>query len=237
VNRQIFGKTEARLQKGKEELQLGILDRADTLIFYVQEGCNKFGKRPIGNKNKNGWYNNGWGYNWDCKENECKPQYDYKLDFTIKVPQGVHVAASTINDGNILIENVKGRVEADNINGSIKLGNLVREANVSTINGDVDIEYTTNPLKDCRFYTLNGDINATFQKGLAASLSFESFNGSFYTNLDNLTKLPAEVVKSSKGEGIKYKVTGNRYNVGSGGAAYLDFETFNGNVYLKEKVN
>jgi DUF4097 and DUF4098 domain-containing protein YvlB len=237
VNRQIFGKTEARLQKGKEELQLGILDRADTIIFYVQEGCNKFGQKVKGSKNNNGWDRNGWGYNWDCKDRDCQPQYDYKLDFTIKVPAGIHVSLSTINEGDIVVENVKGTVDANNINGSIKLSNLVREADASTINGDVDIEYTVNPSKDCRFYTLNGDINAVFQKGLAASLSFESFNGSFYTNMDNLTKLPAQVVKSSKGEGIKYKVTGNRYKIGSGGGAYLDFETFNGNVYLKEKLN
>lgn len=236
VNRQIFGKTEARLEKGKQELQLGVLDRADTLIFYVMQGCNQFGQNLNGNK-RNGWYNNGWGYNWDCKGRDCQPQYDYKLDFTIKVPAGIHVAVSTVNDGDILVENVKGSVDADNINGSIKLTNLVREAAASTINGDVDIEYTANPSKDCRFYTLNGDINATFQRGLAASLSFESFNGSFYTNIDNMTKLPAQVVKSTKGEGIKYKVTGNRYQIGKGGAAYLDFETFNGDVYLKEKVN
>jgi DUF4097 and DUF4098 domain-containing protein YvlB len=236
VNRQIFGKTEARLQKGKEELQLGVLDRADTLIFYVIQGCNQFGQKMNG-KNSNGWYNNGWGYNWDCKDRDCQPQYDYTMDFTIKVPTGTHVAVSTVNDGDIVVENVRGSVDADNVNGSIKLTNLVREAAASTINGDVDIEYTTNPSKDCRFYTLNGDINAVFQKGLAASLSFESFNGSFYTNMDNLTKLPAQVVKSSKGDGIKYKLTGNRYQVGNGGAAYLDFETFNGDVYLKEKVN
>ena len=36
---------------------------------------------------------------------------------------------------------------------------------------------------------------------------------------------------------VKYKVNGNRFKIGSGGATFLDFETFNGNVYLKEKTN
>jgi len=116
----------------------------------------------------------------------------------------------------------------------VKLTNLVREADVHTINGNVDIEYARNPQNDCRFYTLNGDINAWFQKGLAASLSFESFNGDFYTNIDKLEPMPVEVEKKSTGDGIRYKVNGNRFKVGSGGAN-LDFETFNGNVYLKEK--
>jgi hypothetical protein len=81
-------------------------------------------------------------------------------------------------------------------------------------------------------------INALFQKGLAASLAFESFNGNFYTNIDDIETLPVKVVKMDKeGDGVKYKVNGNRYQVGKGGGAFLDFETFNGNVYLKEKTN
>jgi hypothetical protein len=98
----------------------------------------------------------------------------------------------------------------------------------------VDVEYTSNPSKDCRFYSLNGDINAFFRKGLAANLSFESFNGEFFTNINGIDQLPAILEKSEKGEGIHYKVNGNLYKIGKGGPL-LDFETFNGNVYLKEK--
>jgi hypothetical protein len=234
VSKTVYGKTETRLAHGKEEVQLGVIDRADTIILHVQDGCNSFGPRNQ-RKGRNGWFKNGWGYNWDNR-NDCHNDYDYKMDFTIRVPYGTNLLVSTINDGDIIVENVKGTVDANNINGSIRLTNLVKEAEASTINGDVDIEYSTNPAKDCRFYSLNGDINASFQKGLAASLSFESFNGQFYTNIDNLQPLPLQVVRNQGKQGVKYKVNGNRYQIGKGGA-FLDFETFNGNVYLKEKTN
>ena len=110
----------------------------------------------------------------------------------------------------------------------------MQSAVASTINGNVDVEYAQNPKTDCRFYTLNGDINANFQKGLAAKLSFESFNGSFYSNVDQIVALPSMIEKGDKG--MKYKIKGNNYQVGKGGAL-LNFETFNGNVYLKEKTN
>jgi hypothetical protein len=228
VTKTITGKTEERLAKGKEEIQLGVIDRADTLILYVEGLCNQFGKHNNGKRS-----GNRWNYNWNnC--NDCRPGYDYKLDFNVKVPFAMNVLISTVNDGNISIQQVKGGVRADNVNGSIKLANLTRETHASTINGDVDIEYDQNPGKECRFYSLNGDINAFFLKGLAANLSFESFNGEFYTNIDKIEYLPVNVESSKKGDGIRYKVNGNRYKVGSGGAL-LDFETFNGNVYLKEK--
>jgi DUF4097 and DUF4098 domain-containing protein YvlB len=231
VNKWVGGKTSSRLEKGKSELQLGVLDRADTIILYVKNGCNSFGKGP--ERNRNGW-NSGWGYNWNCNSGQCDTDYDYKMDFTVKVPKNIHVMLSTINDGNISVEQVAGSIKANNINGSIQLSNLMREANASTINGDVDIDYSSNPSKDCRFYSLNGDINALFQKGLTANLSFESFNGEFYTNIDQISQLPAMVEKAEKEKGVRYKVSGNRYQIGKGGPL-LDFETFNGDVYLKEK--
>ena len=233
VKKTIHAKTDARLETGKQDLKLQSIDRADTIILYIEDGCASFGETRK-NKRHNGWSRDGWGYNWDCNNGNCDLEYDYTMDFTVKVPSSINLRISTINDGDLSVEKVSGVVKADNINGSIKLANLSREAVASTINGDVDIEYVNNPSKDCRFYSLNGDINALFVKGLAANLAFESFNGNFYTNIDKIEPLPVKVEKSDGKEGVKFKVNGNRYQVGNGGAL-LDFETFNGNVYLKEK--
>ena len=238
VDKSVFAKTSERLEKGKQQIQLGVLDLADTLVLFVEGAGVSFGR-------KNGKTNNGYrghfGYDWCCGNCnngcDCRLDFEYKMDFVVKVPFNAHVETSTVNNGDIAVSKTRGIVKADNVNGSIKLTDLMRESCASTINGDVDIEYIKNPGKDCRFYSLNGDINAWFQKGLAANMSFESFNGDFYTNVANLENLPSEIEKQASGKGVKYKVNGNRYRIGSGGAAMLDFETFNGNVYLKERSN
>lgn len=236
VNKSIYGKTPARLEKGKNDIKLGVMDLADTIILYVDGVCSGFGRNNHASYQNRSRSGKNWDYSWSNGGNDCNEGYDYKMDFVIKVPTSLNLVLSTINDGALTVENVNGVVFADNINGSIRLENLVREANASTINGNVDIVYARNPQNDCRFYSLNGDINAWFQKGLAASMSFESFNGSFYTNIDRLEALPVHVEKKNAGDGVKYKVNGNRYKIGAGGAN-LDFETFNGDVYLKEKTN
>ncbi|NOS55257.1 MAG: DUF4097 family beta strand repeat protein [Cyclobacteriaceae bacterium] len=231
VSKKITAKTQQRLEAGKREIQLGVIDRADTLIFYMQGGCNVFGKqdwrpRNFGTRNK-------WSYNWEG-DSDCDTKYEYKLDFTIKVPNSVNLVLSTINNGDIEVENVNGGLKVENINGNIRLKNISREAFATTINGNVDIEYAKNPDKPCRFYTLNGDVNAWFQTGLKANMNFKSFQGEFFTNAPNLESLPVQVEKESGDKGIKYTLSGNRFKIGSGGAL-LDFETFNGNVYLKER--
>jgi DUF4097 and DUF4098 domain-containing protein YvlB len=235
VTKTIKAKTANRLEQGKKEIQLGMIDRADTLIFYVEGTCNKFGRNT--NKEHNWGTDDGWSYNWsNCKGEHCDTPYDYTLNFKLKVPFSVNLLVSTINDGNIIVANMKGAMRANNINGSIKFSNIAKEASASTINGDVDVEYVKNPDKACRFYTLNGDINAWFQKGLAANLSFQSYNGEFYTNVEQLESLPVMVEKEQHGNGMRYKVNGNRFKIGNGGVP-LAFETFNGDVYLKERTN
>lgn len=235
VNKQIYGKTNERLEKGKAEVQLGVVDLADTIILYVKGvSCNEFGRTNRRNF-RDGRYG-GWSYNWDCNNSDDRRQYSWSMDFTLKVPMGVNVAASTVNNGQVVISNIQGRVVAENVNGGIKLSTIQGATYASTINGDVDLDYIKNPSGECRFYSLNGNINAYFIKGLSANVAFESFNGNFYTNVDQLESLPAELQKKSKGDGVTYKLGGNRFKVGSGGV-FLDFETFNGNVYMREKQN
>ena len=234
ITKTIDAKTDERLASGKEEIQLGVIDLADTVILYVSSPCNRFERSSP--KSRHSHMGTKWGYSWDDQRRACHELYQYTMDFVVSVPSDINLLVSTINDGDVLVQNVKGVVKAHNINGGISLQQLAREAEAHTINGDVEIEYAQNPQSDCRFYTLNGDINDSFQKGLTASMGFQSFNGSLYTNIDDLENLPVKVEKVTKDGGFKYKVTDNRFKIGAGGA-YLDFETFNGNVYLKEKAN
>ncbi len=230
AERTIKAKTGARLEQGKQEMQLMQIDKFDTLIVYVGGGCNHFGYRT------NRRHDNGWSYNRNCNDGDCNPPYDYSFNFTVKVPSGINVEVSTVNDGNVTIENVKGKVKAENVNGAIRLSALAGQTYASTINGDVDVEYSHNPNQDSRYYSLNGDINALFVKGLAANVSFKSFNGDLYTNVQQMEGMPAIIEKTKSDQGTNLKIGRNRFKIGSGGAL-LDFETFNGDVIVKEKSN
>lgn len=234
AERIIKAKSEARLQQGKDDVKVAQIDELDTLIVYTANGCNTFGRKQ--NKYRKQHSGRRWSYEWNCNDGGCNPPYDHVVNYTVKVPYGINVEVSTVNEGNVTIANVNGAVSANNVNGSIKLTALKGATYANTVNGDVDLEYAANPNKDCRYYTLNGDINAWFQKGLTANLAFKSFNGDFYTNIDQLEGLPSLVERKQTENGLNLKVASNRFKVGKGGAL-LDFETFNGDVILKEKNN
>lgn len=232
VKKTIKAKNNDKLEKGKRETSVGFIDHADTLILYVDGLCNTFGRSDMNHSSEA-----GWGYNFNkCNKNGWSESedYEYEFDFTIQVPQTTNVILSTINKGDVEVTMVKGAVVAKNINGSIRLEQLQGETIATTINGNVDLNYISIPSQSCKYYTLNGDINANFPGSLVADLSFKTFNGSFYTNISELELLPAQIVKDNSGKSTKYKINNGHYRIGKGGVN-LDFETFNGDVYLKEK--
>ncbi|MFK8009013.1 MAG: DUF4097 domain-containing protein [Saprospiraceae bacterium] len=226
VKKTISGKTQAKLEKGKREVELGIHQEDDGMIIYTKTPCSDVRYEK---SDDNTWH-------WRTWKNNCNwgSGVHFNFDIVVKIPYDLSIDVSTVNDGDVLVKNISGEVKANNINGSIALEKIAGKTHAHTINGDVDITYAKNPGKDSKYYSLNGDINAYFQKGLSAKLTFESFNGDFFTNIDNITMEPTVVKKKAKGKGIKYKVGGKSNMKIGNGTVLLDFETFNGNVYVKE---
>lgn len=224
----IKAEKEADVQKGIEEVQFGLIETGDVILVYMNTPCTDRDTDLSSEELRKG---RNWNWKKDCK---WETDYDYNLDYKVRVPKDIMVDISTINNGEVSLRNVRGALKANNINGGITLENIAGDVDANTINGDLTLTYIKNPTGKSTYHSLNGDINAFFQRGLSADLFFESFNGDFYTSLDNLKALPVEVQKENKKEkGIAYKVGGKAGVRVGDGKAHLDFQTFNGNVYVK----
>ena len=229
IAKTITAKTQKRLDQGIQEIQVGVEDEGTEILVYMDSPCTEV-KLKLGDDGK---------YYWQTQSNNCRwdTKYHFNLNYKLKIPHSLNITLSTINNGDIELNNVKGDIKVNNINGSITLTKVEGAVDAHTINGTLDVEYAKNPTKDSRYYSLNGDINAHFKKGLSAQMSFESFNGDFYTNIDGVKMLPTKIKKTNsknKGKGIKYKVGGKSKMQIRNGKTHLDFETFNGNAYIKE---
>ena len=92
VTRTVRAKTQARFDKAKEEVKMGVIDLADSIILYSSDGCTRFGRGTANNRGRN-----GWSYNWNERDG-CRTEYEYDLDFIVKVPAGINIDVSTINN-------------------------------------------------------------------------------------------------------------------------------------------
>ena len=220
MDKTITADDDKNLETGKKEFRLAFDDRTDTIMAYIAEPYDSRPRRH-------------WQYNDDRREID----YNYNVDFTVKVPFGMNLHISTVNDGIISVNNVSGTLYISNVNEEISVKNAKGTTYAHTVNGNVSVNYLTNPPEESSYYTINGDIHVSYQPGLSADLQFKSMNGDFYTDFQEAERLPATVTKvqEKKGEGIVYKlnaITSVRF--GKGGKIFK-FETLNGNVYIKKQ--
>jgi hypothetical protein len=220
MDKTITADDDKTLETGKKEFRLAFDERTDTIMAYIAEPYDSRPRRR-------------WQYNDDRREID----YNYNVDFTVKVPFGMNLHISTVNDGIITVNNVSGTLNINNVNEEISVKNAKGTTFAHTINGDVSVNYLTNPPEESSYYTINGNIHVSYQPGLSADLQFKSMNGDFYTDFQEVERLPAMVTKvqEKKGDGIVYKlnaITSIRF--GKGGKIFK-FETLNGNVYIKKQ--
>lgn len=217
MDKTISADDEKLLEEGKKEFTLAFDNRSDSIIAYISSPLDS---RPRKNRYQN---------------NEI--EYEFNVDFTVKVPYGMNLNISTINNGNVAVNNVSGQLNVNNVNEGIEIKNAKSKTNAHTVNGDVSVSYLVNPPDESSYYTINGDINVRYQPDLSADLQFKSMNGEMFTDFPSVQLLPAAVNKAGekKGSGIIYKLTSTTsVRFGKGGKIFR-FETINGNVYIRKQ--
>jgi DUF4097 and DUF4098 domain-containing protein YvlB len=160
-----------------------------------------------------------------------------KLDLVIQVPTACSMNLSTVNDGDIEVDNVNGDLEINNTNGSITLNQIGGSAVAQTVNGEVHVVFTkVNADKAMSFSSLNGDIDVTFPASLKATVKLKSEQGEIFSDFDvQMQKTETRIDRNEKGKGT-YRVTLDKAMRGTinGGGQEIQFTNFNGSIYIRK---
>ena len=220
MDKTISANDDKTIELGKKEFKLGFDQKMDTVMAYI---AAPYDSRP----RPRGQYDN----------NNRNIEYNFKVNFTVKVPYGTNLHISTVNDGVITVENVSGTLNISNVNEGISVKNAKGTTIAHTVNGNVSVNYLSNPPEASSYNTINGDIRVSYQPGFSADLTFKSMHGDFFTDFTEAKMLPATTTKFQdlKGHEAVYKLnTITTVRFGKGGKTFK-FETLNGNVYIKKQ--
>lgn len=158
------------------------------------------------------------------------------VDLEIQVPAGSTVRLSTVNDGDIEVENIDGEVEVSNTNGEILVKNVRGPVSATTVNGDVQVIFrgalVAAPMA---FSTLNGDVDITFPADLKADVRLSSVNGEIYSDFDVVVSTETVSGLDEKPKQGKKRIVIEREMRGKiqGGGPEILFKTFNGDILLR----
>lgn len=168
---------------------------------------------------------------------QCEgPDYRYAYDFKLRIPKGVLLRASTINDGRIRISDVAHVQHSSNINGPIVIDQVNETVNISTINGNIDITYASRPSKDGQFHTINGDITLELPDDFTAQVEAESMQGDLFSAFDyEVMPQKMQVSKEQGRKGMKYQIEDKTVvKIGNSTGPLFRFETLNGDMFLRK---
>lgn len=139
--------------------------RGDILVCAIWEGrntrCDEDGYRSSGDRD-------GW---WGRRDN------DVSVQFTIYLPKGVKLDASTVN-GGLEISGATAQVLAKTVNGSVDASSTSGPVNAKTVNGSIRVRAGTMGNADVEYETVNGSITLELPEGLNADFEARTVNGS-----------------------------------------------------------
>lgn len=163
--------------------------------------------------------------------NECRPggggrmnvrDSDVKVEFTVRVPDGVGFTGRTVN-GGISALDLTGDVAATTVNGSVDV-RTSGSASAETVNGGIEaVVGRAASGGTLRFQTVNGSIRLQLPADAGARVRAETVNGRLETDFP-LTIQGGAPAGPRRIEGT----------IGAGGAT-LELRTVNGTIALRRE--
>ncbi|GAB2966450.1 hypothetical protein GCM10027048_41070 [Hymenobacter coalescens] len=159
------------------------------------------------------------------------------VNLTIKVPQRFSLQISTVQDGDITVENVSGELEVNNVNGAIELNQVSGSAVATTVNGPVTASFkTVTAGAPMAFSTVNGKVDVGLPASTKASLKLKSDHGEIYSDFDLTTERNALKASRPTGTNGMYRLSVDEWNYGklNGGGAEIMLKSLQGNIYIRK---
>ncbi|WP_342086274.1 DUF4097 family beta strand repeat-containing protein [Dyadobacter sp. OTU695] len=162
--------------------------------------------------------------------------FNSHMELNIKVPMKFSLNVGTINEGDVLVENVDGVLEITNVNGDIRLNNISGSAVANTVNGLLKVNFKTVDTKSpMAFSTLNGNVDVTLPPTAKFDVKIKSDQGEIYSDFDvDVEKGVQQATRTAK-DGM-YKVSIEDWVKGkvNGGGSEIMMKNMNGNIFLRK---
>ncbi|MCO7223141.1 DUF4097 family beta strand repeat-containing protein [Pleionea sp. CnH1-48] len=146
-----------------------------------------------------------------------------KVSYTLTVPKSVNLKSIDLVNGDLNIEGVTGKLNANLVNGEITTDSHTSDVNVRTVNGAIDVSFkNVSDVQSIELSSVNGSLELTLPNNANARIDAQTVSGSIDNDFGIYVKKGKYVGSSMSGE------------VGSGGAS-IDLENVNGSIRVKSR--
>jgi DUF4097 and DUF4098 domain-containing protein YvlB len=141
------------------------------------------------------------------------------VHYTLHVPQNVRIDKVDLVNGALTVQKINGEIRANLVNGKLRASDLAGTANLATVNGSVEANYTSlTNVREIKLQSVNGSVDLLLPQSPNAEIEASSVSGSISTDF------PLTV----KGRWVGKNMSGT---LGSGGV-HIELNNVNGSIHV-----
>ena len=156
------------------------------------------------------------------------------ITIVARVPRRVSLDLSTVNDGEIIVRDVVGDLELENINGPITATNITGSVIAESVNNPITVGLTGVAAGGATsLSSLNGDITLTLPASAKAELHLDSSRGEIVSDFELDVKPSKPRIERSEGRGgVSVTMEDIIVATVNGGGPVIRVKTLNGGIKI-----
>lgn len=161
----------------------------------------------------------------------------HNMNLEIRVPRNFNLKLSTINDGDIWVENVQGEMEVSNVNNDVTLNLVSGSAVVDTVNGEIKASFNeVTPGSQMIFTSFNKNVDVSLPADVRADFKMRTVSGEIFTGFDIDFDTTAPIIEKANSK-RSYKVKLEKWISGqaNGGGTEIVLKSHSGDLILRSQ--
>lgn len=219
-----------RIGDGADRVRIEVVEGADGVVI-----CAIYPTRPNGRGDRHRDRDSDDG---PC-ENRMQGDLDLddddeaRIDFTVRVPDGVHFAARTVA-GDIRAQGLRGDVDAATVSGDVRVA-TTGTARAATVSGNVDATFGQADGEGMEFASVSGNVVVRLAGDVGARVDANTLSGNIESEFESVRVRPGGADEDDDDDGgfrIHVEIGKQASGTIGGGGPELSLNTVSGNIRL-----
>lgn len=157
-----------------------------------------------------------------------------KVKILARVPRNANLELSTVNDGEIIVNNITGKLVLENVNGPITATNINGSVIAESVNENIEVSFSSITADQAMsFSSVNGDLNIGLPGKTGAQLHIDSAEGEIISDFEVEVQPSKPVMSREVGRnGVEVKVESVIIANINGGGTVMKLKTLNGDINI-----
>lgn len=160
-----------------------------------------------------------------------------KVAVVARVPRNANLILDTVNDGEILVQDIVGSLQLENTNGPITARNVSGSLIAESVNEVIDVSFDALSADEpTSMTTLNGDLRIAIPESAGVQLHLDTGMGEIYSDFEVEVQPTQPIVQREEDEdGIEVRIESVIVADINGGGPIVRLKTLHGDISIAKR--